>query len=686
MSEALRAALREYRRVRASEPPAELTERRRRILLQLLGNPSVAAELPTREALESAIAVFEDWEAAALAEPPAEAQAVHDALRRRLAALSGDGRQVPVLLVDAAGGGAVLDRLSVQILDAPGHGRVWTAVAVAPEVEAAATHAVVAACVALREIGYRAEPGDLEVVWQIGRADARVEGPSLGLALALAVMSRALARPLREGCAVTGEVSLDGRVLPVAGLAQKAAAAKAAEMRMLVRPAGPLPPGAAMPAGLGDCEIATLAHAARDVLGLRPARIPPRTALLSFVAASSVLALLALGALDLPALLIWPLIHPSLPESGLGDRVVLVTWDRGNGSGAVPRPGDSDVEPIDFTTFAEHRSYRATHPLVLRRLAEAGAAVVVVDAWIRGGDGEASEAIARAIRDAVASGTRVIVPVREEAGRSDPPDAAIAVAATALGFAGARAEGPRRLVRGLRLGLLPGSPDAGGPRWSVAALAVAALEHAEPAWDAPHGPRATDWLRLGTRSVGTLRGDVLLHFPERPGFRRYSYADVYYGRFSPDRVRGRVVLLGAAQGEQDRHRTPVGPWYGVEIVAAAVDGILRGDTARDASPGERVRATILALLPLVGMVLWWRGVPRRGHGSLGWARAWPLLAAAFAFAPIWLQFAWEGGKGVFVPWTDPLLTGTAFVIPWVLEARRRRRGRLPGVVSVERPI
>lgn len=47
------------------------------------------------------------------------------------------------------------------------------------------------------------------------------DGPSAGVTIVTALMSLALNKPVRQNIAMTGEVSLKGRVLPVGGIKEK---------------------------------------------------------------------------------------------------------------------------------------------------------------------------------------------------------------------------------------------------------------------------------------------------------------------------------------------------------------------------------------------------------------------------------------------------------------------------------
>ena len=65
----------------------------------------------------------------------------------------------------------------------------------------------------------------------------RVDGPSAGTAILLAVVSALQGYPVRQDVAVTGEISLQGRIRPVGGLAEKLYGARQAGMKQAVIPA-----------------------------------------------------------------------------------------------------------------------------------------------------------------------------------------------------------------------------------------------------------------------------------------------------------------------------------------------------------------------------------------------------------------------------------------------------------------
>ena len=63
-----------------------------------------------------------------------------------------------------------------------------------------------------------------------------IDGPSAGTAILAAIVSAVENRPIRQDVAVTGEISLYGRVRPVGGVNEKAYGAKQAGIKTLVIP------------------------------------------------------------------------------------------------------------------------------------------------------------------------------------------------------------------------------------------------------------------------------------------------------------------------------------------------------------------------------------------------------------------------------------------------------------------
>jgi ATP-dependent Lon protease len=89
------------------------------------------------------------------------------------------------------------------------------------------------------------------------------DGPSAGVTMVTALVSLATGRPVRSEVGMTGEVTLNGRVLPIGGVKQKLLAAQRAGLTEVYLPARNEPDLEDVPA---EVTAAVQVHLVGDVL------------------------------------------------------------------------------------------------------------------------------------------------------------------------------------------------------------------------------------------------------------------------------------------------------------------------------------------------------------------------------------------------------------------------------------
>ncbi len=144
------------------------------------------------------------------------------------------------LAVGESGEGAVME---IEAVAQPGEGRLIMTGIVEEEEMGGGGHALRRKSMArasadnvatvLKRMGYWDAHTDVHVNFPGG---APVDGPSAGVAMAVAAVSALTGRRIDGSMAATGEISVQGRILPVGGVPEKLAAAQRAGLRRAVIP------------------------------------------------------------------------------------------------------------------------------------------------------------------------------------------------------------------------------------------------------------------------------------------------------------------------------------------------------------------------------------------------------------------------------------------------------------------
>jgi ATP-dependent Lon protease len=136
--------------------------------------------------------------------------------------------------VTSAGG----DLIAVEVALLPGKGNVLLTGQLGEVMRESAQAAVSYARGRAKELGLDDKFHEsLDVHIHIPAGAVPKDGPSAGITIATALISALTRRPARRDVAMTGEITLRGRVLPVGGLKEKALAAHRAGMKTFLAPA-----------------------------------------------------------------------------------------------------------------------------------------------------------------------------------------------------------------------------------------------------------------------------------------------------------------------------------------------------------------------------------------------------------------------------------------------------------------
>lgn len=141
------------------------------------------------------------------------------------------------------------------------------------------------ATIALSYVRSRAKEWGVPAATMAGRFHLHVpagavpkDGPSAGITMVTALASLVTDRPVKDTVAMTGEVSLQGRVLPIGGLKQKVLAAHRSGLTEVVLPAANGPDLEDVPESVRQTMSFHLVEDVAQVLQAALAPAPPAMA------------------------------------------------------------------------------------------------------------------------------------------------------------------------------------------------------------------------------------------------------------------------------------------------------------------------------------------------------------------------------------------------------------------------
>ncbi len=153
-------------------------------------------------------------------------------------------------------GGEVLE---VEVSVVPGSGAIQLTGTLGDVMKESAVAAVTFSRARARELGLRTHfHRDVDIHIHVPEGATPKDGPSAGITIAAALTSALTGTPTRHDVAMTGEITLRGRVLPVGGIKEKAVAALRSGVQTVILPAG------------NSAELDVLPPEVRDRISFRP--------------------------------------------------------------------------------------------------------------------------------------------------------------------------------------------------------------------------------------------------------------------------------------------------------------------------------------------------------------------------------------------------------------------------------
>jgi ATP-dependent Lon protease len=171
-----------------------------------------------------------------------------------------------------AAGGEVLD---VEVAVVPGSGEVRLTGTLGDVMKESALAAVTYARSRARKLGLEARfHRDVDIHIHLPEGATPKDGPSAGITIAVALISALTDTPTRADVAMTGEITLRGRVLAVGGIKEKSVAALRSGVRTVLLPAANVPELELLPAEVREGIVFVPVRVMDEVLLAALATVP----------------------------------------------------------------------------------------------------------------------------------------------------------------------------------------------------------------------------------------------------------------------------------------------------------------------------------------------------------------------------------------------------------------------------